>query len=168
MLDLLFVLARTTLAPNNPVLTDTAYDLLARAACLLGFRLDNDSHDYISTPPLENEETFANFIRCLSGAFHSLGATLYQAGKYGTSIRFLRQGCRAGRVALHLDRNYTKRIRGDAQQPRKAANGKEAEGWENLRGHLSRRWELLGVCYSKIGDRQVGSVLSPPPSVLKT
>ena len=164
MLDLLFVLARTTLAPNNPVLTDTAYDLLARAACLLGLQLDNDSHEYIPTSPLANEESFANFIRCLSGAFHSLGATLYQAGKYGTSIRFLRQGCRAGRVALHLHGNYTERNQGDAQEPRKVASGKEAEGWETLRGHLSRRWELLGVCYSKIGDRQVGPVLYPPPS----
>lgn len=152
LLDLLFVLARTTLAPNNPILTDTAYDLLARAACLLGLQLDNDSHEYVSTHPSANEDTFANFIRCLSGAFHSLGATLYQAGKYGTSIRFLRQGCLVGRVALRL--HYPEKVQGDAQESRKAASGKEAEGWENLRGHLSRRWELLGVCYSKIGDRQ--------------
>ena len=152
------MLARTTLAPNNPVLTDTAYDLLARAACLLGLQLDNDNHESyraISTPASANEETFANFIRCLSGAFHSLGATLYQAGKYGTAIRFLRQGCLVGRVALHLHVNHT-----DTQEPRKAASDKETEGWENLRGHLSRRWELLGVCYSKIGDRQVGPALS--------
>jgi separase len=151
------VLARTTLAPNNPVLTDTAYDLLARAACLLGLQLDSDGYDNhraISAPPSVNEETFANFIRCLSGAFHTLGAALYQAGKYGTAIRFLRQGCPVGRVALHLH------AESDTQEPRNAASGKETEGWENLRGHLSRRWELLGVCYSKIGDRQVGPVLS--------
>ncbi len=157
------MLARTTLAPNNPVLTDTAYDLLARAACLLGLQLDNDIREYhgaISTPPLANKEIFANFVRCLSGAFHSLGATLYQAGKYGTAIRFLRQGCLVGRLALHLRGNYTEGIRSDSQEPRKAASGKETEGWANLCGHLSRRWELLGVCYSKIGDRQVGPVLS--------
>lgn len=158
MLDLLFVLARTTLAPNNPVLTDTAYNFLARAACLLGLQLDNDSHEYISTHPSASEDTFANFIRCLSGAFHSLGATLYQAGKYGISIRFLRQGCLVGRVALRL--HYSEKIRGDAQEPLKEASGKEAEGWEILSGHLSRRWELLGVCYSKIGDRQVGPSVS--------
>ena len=157
------MLARTTLAANNPVLTDAAYDLLARAAHLLGLQLENDNHEYqraISNLPSANEETFANYFRCLSGAFHSLGATLYQAGKYGTAIRFLRQGCLVGRVALQLHGNHTERIRGDDQEPRKAASGKETEGWENLRGHLSRRWELLGVCYSKIGDRQVGPVLS--------
>ncbi|KAH9026737.1 peptidase family C50-domain-containing protein [Lactarius pseudohatsudake] len=157
LLDLLFVLARTTLAPNNPVLTDTAYDLLARAACLLSLQLDNDNHEYhpsIPTPPLTSEETFANFIRCLSGAFHTLGATLYQAGKYGTAIRFLRQGCHVGRLALQLHETYTEKILSDAQEPRKTASGKETEGWANLHGHLSRRWELLGVCYSKIGDRQ--------------
>ncbi|KAI9438648.1 peptidase family C50-domain-containing protein [Lactarius indigo] len=174
LLDLLFVLARTTLAPNNPVLTDTAYNLLARAACVLSLQLDNDIHEYhhaISTPHLTNEETFANFIRCLSGVFHSLGATLYQAGKYGTAIRFLRQGCLVGRLALQLHGNHTEKIRDDAQEPRKAAIGKEPEGWANLRGHLSRRWELLGVCYSKIGDRQgaydafiqcLGSYVFPP------
>jgi separase len=112
----------------------------------------------MSTHPSANEDTFTNFMRCLSGAFHSLGATLYQAGKYGTSIRFLRQGCLVGRVALRL--HYPEKIQGGAQESRKTASCKEAEGWENLRSHLSRRWELLGVCYSKIGDRQVRPWLS--------
>jgi separase len=29
-------------------------------------------------------------------------------------------------------------------------------GWKQLREQLYCRWELLGVCYSKIGDRKVG------------
>lgn len=146
------MLARTTFAPNNPVLTDAAYDLLVRAAHLLGFQLTN-GYEYshtISPPPLVTEESFANFVRCLSGAFHSLGGTLYQAGKYGSAIRFLRRGCPLGAVALRLRRSRDSRD----EQP-KTPGSKEAEGWGQLHDQLSRRWELLGVSCSKIGDRQV-------------
>ena len=161
MLDLFFVLARTTLAPNNPILTDSAYDLLSRAASLLGFRLADNQEcpDSISPPPSVTEEGFANFVRCLSSAFHSLGGTLYQAGKYGSAIRFVRRGCRIGAVARRLRKDRDAKILDKTQ---KVAAGKEAEGWGQLRDQLSRRWELLGVCCSKIGDRQVGLSLTLP------
>jgi separase len=157
------VLARTTLVPNNPVLTDAAYDLLFRAARLLGFQLTND-YEYsrtISPPSSVTEETFANFARCLSGAFHSLGGTLYQAGKYGSAIRFLRRGCPLGAVALHLRRSCDLRNLSSAQEQSKTPGSKEAEGWAQLHDQLSRRWELLGVSCSKIGDRQVSQSLRP-------
>ncbi len=164
LLDLFFVLARTTLAPNNPVLTDAAYDLLSRAAGLLGFQLaDDHGCPHSTSPPASvTEEAFANFVRCLSGAFHGLGGTLYQAGKYGSAIRFLRRGCRMGAVALHLRKNCDARVSDNAYEQQKAATGKEIEGWGQLRDQLSRRWELLGVCCSKIGDRQVCQSLTLP------
>jgi len=164
LLDLFFVLARTTLAPNNPILTDAAYDLLFRAARLLGFQLTND-YEYprmISPPSSVTEEAFANFVRCLSGAFHSLGGTLYQTGKYGSAIRFLCRGCPLGTVALRLRRSCDLRNLSSAQeQPKtpKTPGSKEAEGWGQLHDQLSRRWELLGVSFSKIGDRQVSQSL---------
>ncbi|KAI0266095.1 peptidase family C50-domain-containing protein [Gloeopeniophorella convolvens] len=147
-LDLSFVLARTTIVPNNPVTTDLAYDLLSRAARILGLQLvDNLEHsDSITSPSLVDEATFANFVRCLSGAFHTLGGILYQAGKYGTAIRFLRQGCVLGKVAVRLQDNCS--------STQDATETKEADSWIQLNDQLSRRWELLGVCYSKIADRQ--------------
>jgi separase len=156
------VLARTTIVPTNPILTDAAYDLLSRAARLLGFQ-PSGGHEFpnlIPPPSSVSEEAFANFVRCLSGAFHSLGGTLYQAGTYGSAVRFLRRGCLVGAVALRLRRNCEARSRDNAQEPQGVANSKEAEGWEQLRDQLSRRWELLGVCFSKIGDRQVGQNLN--------
>ena len=162
LLDLLFVLARTTLAPNNPVLTDAAYDLLLRAAHILGFQLTNDyeySHT-ISSPSSITEEAFANFVRCLSGAFHTLGGTLYQAGKYGSAIRFLRSGCPLGTVALRLRRSCDLGKLSSAQDQSKTPGSKEAEGWGQLHDQLSRRWELLGVSCSKIGDRKVSQSLT--------
>jgi separase len=168
LLDLFFVLARTTLAPNNPVLTDAAYDILFRAARLLGFQLTND-HEYPHTnfpPPSVTEEAFANFVRCLSGAFHSLGGTLYQAGKYGSAIRFLRRGCPMGAVALRLRRIFDAKTPDNAQKQQKGAGSKETESWGQLHDQLSRRWELLGVCCSKIGDRQVGQSSNLPSNTV--
>jgi len=34
-------------------------------------------------------------------------------------------------------------------------NGKGEDGWKSLREQLYRRWELLGICYSKMADRRV-------------
>ena len=154
LLDLFFVLARTTFSPDNPVLIDAAYDLLFRAARLLGFQLA-DNHEWphtISPLPSLARDVFANFVRCLSGAFHSLGGILYQAGKYGTAIRFLRRGCFVGGAALRLHEGCDTGVLGSVQE----SSRKESEGWGQLRDQLSRRWELLGVCCSKLGDRQVG------------
>jgi separase len=158
LLDLFFVLARSTFAPNNPVLTDAAYDLLSRAARLLGFQLA-DNHEWphtISPLPSVAQDALANFVRCLSGAFHSLGGTLYQTGKYGSAILFLRRGCFVGGVALRLHESCDTGLPGNVQESQKVASSKESDGWGQLRDQLSRRWELLGVCCSKIGDRQVG------------
>lgn len=155
------MLARKTFASNNPVLTDAAYDLLFRAARLLGFHLTNDyeySHT-ISPPSSVTEEAFSNFVRCLSGAFHSLGGTLYQAGKYGSANRFLRRGCPLGAVALRLRRSCDFKNLSSAQEQPKTPGSKEAEGWGQLHDQLSRRWELLGVSCSKIGDRHVSQSL---------
>ena len=161
-------MARTTLAPNNPVLTDAAYDLLFRAARLLGFQLTNDheSHHIFSPPPSVAEEALANFVRCLSGAFHSLGGTLYQAGKYGSAIRFLSRGCPMGAVALRLRRSCDSKSLDNAQKQQKATGSKETESWGQLHDQLSRRWELLGVCCSKIGDRKVSQSLNLPSPIL--
>jgi hypothetical protein len=164
LLDLFFVLARTTFAPNNPVLTDAAYDLLSRAARLLGFQLA-DNHGWshtISSLPSATRETFANFVRCLSGAFHSLGGTLYQAGNHGTAIRFLRRGCFVGGIALRIHEGCDTGFLENVQDSQNVASTKESVGWGQLRDQLSRRWELLGVCYSKIGDRQVGQSMTLP------
>lgn len=155
------MLARTTLAPNNPVLTDAAYDILFRAARILGFQLTNDcKHSHTISPPSSvTEEAFANFVRCLSGAFHSLGGMLYQAGKYGSAIRFLRRGCPLGAVALRLRRSCDSRNLSSAREQPNTPGSKESEGWGQLHDQLSRRWELLGVSCSKIGDRQVSQSL---------
>lgn len=73
-------------------------------------------------------------------------------------MRFLKEGCRIGSVALEM------RTR---QQQNENETGSE-EAWKSLREGLFRRWELLGICYTKMGDRRpaydafVASVKSYP------
>jgi hypothetical protein len=69
---------------------------------------------------------------------------LYQGGKCGSAVRFLKEGCGLGGEALRMWRQA------DANR-----NGKADEVWKLLEEQLFRRWELLGVCYSKIGERKV-------------
>ena len=67
-----------------------------------------------------------------------------------------------GAVALRLHRSCDSESLANAQKQQKATGSKETEGWEQLHDQLSRRWELLGVCCSKIGDRKVGQTLNLP------
>ena len=46
-----------------------------------------------------------------------------------------------------------------ARRPKEKNTGeekvREKEGWKQLEETLFRRWELLGICYMKIGDKKV-------------
>ena len=137
-LDTLFVLGRTVLNPADPRTYVPAHDHLARATSLLGIPVPDT----------------ANYTRCVSGAFHNLGAIMYQADRHGTAVGFLKDACTLGVQALGVRKK--KPIGDEKGDDRK---DKAEEGWCQLEEQLYRRWELLGVCYSKIGDRKV-SVMS--------
>ncbi|KAI6117301.1 peptidase family C50-domain-containing protein [Pisolithus croceorrhizus] len=98
----------------------------------------------------------ANFFRCISGAFHNLGGTLYKADKHGGAIRFLKQGCIVGTRALNLyaGQGGVDMTSGEFDAQEKE-NERNKEGWQQLEEQLFRRYELLGVCYLKIGDRKL-------------
>ncbi|KAJ7775022.1 cysteine peptidase C50 [Mycena metata] len=130
VLDTLFVLARTKLDVQDPRTHGLPYTFLKRAAAFLDIEFDDVAVDK------------ATYARCTSGAFHNLAGTLYQGGKYGMAIRYLEDGCTLGRKALEMHSSAGK------DEP------KNVEGWRQLEEQLWRRWELLGVCCSKIGDRK--------------
>ncbi|KAJ6525608.1 peptidase family C50-domain-containing protein [Mycena capillaripes] len=135
VLDTLFALARTKLNVHDPRTHGPPYEFLARAAALLDIKFDDVAADK------------ATYARCISGAFHNIAGTLYQAGKHGAAIRYLRDGCTLGKMALDMH--------AAAATVRKEDERKTEEGWRQLEEQLWRRWELLGVCYSKIGDRKL-------------
>ncbi|KAJ7273284.1 cysteine peptidase C50 [Mycena rebaudengoi] len=133
-LDTLFVLARTKLKANDPRTHAPSHALLARATALL----EVETHSSVSAAEK------ATYARCISGAFHNIAGTLYQAAKHGAAIRYLQDGCAVGTRALEMHST----CKGEDDP-------KMAEGWKQLEEQLWRRWELLGVCYSKIGDRKL-------------
>ncbi|KAG6920238.1 hypothetical protein DXG01_005007 [Tephrocybe rancida] len=130
-LDTLFVLARTRLIPADPRTYIPAHDFLTKATTLIEPRA--------SDPDLD----VPNYLRCISGAFHNVAGIVYQAGRYGSAVGFLKDACSLGVHALETRRNITASI-----------GGKAEEGWKQLDEQLYRRWELLGVCYQKNGDRK--------------
>ena len=140
-LDTLFILARTTLITAEYETYNIAYEYLLRATKLLDL---SSSSDNASSPP-----DLANYVRCISGAYHNLAGTLYQDGKYVGAVRFLKEGCALGGRALVLCR------RGGDEIEQTGGEGNGVEGWKLLREQFYRRWELLGICYSKMGERRV-------------
>ena len=140
-IDTLFVLSRTKLNVTNPQTFVPAFEHLKLATTILSTvplsRFPSDSPD--------ESVDIANYTRCISGAFYNLAGSLYQAMRYGSAVPFLVESCQLGAKALRLPR----------QRPEQVNEAREKE-WKQLEEQLFRRWELLGVCYSKNGDRKVG------------
>lgn len=83
---------------------------------------------------------------------------MYQSGKHGAAIGFLKEGCALGVKALILRRGAgagSAIVACGGEEDEDQADKKVEEGWKQLEEGMYRRWELLGVCYSKIGDRKV-------------
>ncbi|KAG1861269.1 peptidase family C50-domain-containing protein [Suillus subluteus] len=137
-LDSLFTLARIRLKCNDSDTYTPTLDLLNHTIVLL-----DSTPDHVNAIPASAR---ANYIRCISGAYHNLAGTLYQSSKYGGAVRFLKEGCSLGARALH--------IRAGVMQD-DTEDGERDEGWKQLEEQMFRRWELLAVCYSKMGDRKL-------------
>ena len=139
-LDTLFVLSRTGLTVNNPTTFVPTFEHLSRAVRIL----DSILPDRFPLSSIGETVDFANYTRCVSGAFYNLAGSLYQASRYGNAVPFLVKSCELGGKALLLPR---------IQQP--VPNEAREMEWAQLEEQLFRRWELLAVCYSKNGDRKV-------------
>ncbi|KAF8623833.1 hypothetical protein AX15_006159 [Amanita polypyramis BW_CC] len=154
-LDTLFNLARTTLVVHDPRSHVLAYKYIDKAIKLLRF---NQEGSNIITGL--SRKDLANYVRCISGTLYNLAGSLYQDGKYGAAIGFLVDGCKLGRKALSMHPSIPQKVKNsDSDTSRDdneaiAVDQREADGWRQLEEQLYRRWELLGVCYSKIGDRK--------------
>ena len=141
-LDTLFILSRTNLNVQDPQTFIPAFEYLSTAAAIL----DAISIDSSSADADGEIVDMANYMRCVSGAFYNVAGSLYQATRYGAAVPFLKQSCALGARAIGLPRPVCK-------------SGNEKE-WQQLEEQLFRRWELLALCYSKNGDRKVGTLSS--------
>ncbi|KAF8831565.1 hypothetical protein HHX47_DHR1000449 [Lentinula edodes] len=147
MLDTIFELSRNSLDLLDPRTYNRVYDLLAKAVDILSLSRDQD-HLTLSSPKVLTSRCpeRSEFIRCTSGAFYNIGGTLYQAGRYSSAIPFLKEGCRLGTAAL-VERD--KGSKGEVDIPDAKTNS-----WLPLKEQLWRRFQLLAVCFMKIGDRR--------------
>jgi separase len=148
-LDTYFVLSRVTLIPTDADSHTRSYKLLEKASLFPGLAIhDTESNTHQSTNIANGSidaSMRANYVRCISGAFHNLSAVLYQAGKHASAARFLRQACELGLRALEIHQKASVNEAGEDK----------TQVWTQLADQVYRRWELLGVCYSKIGERKV-------------
>ncbi|TFK73377.1 hypothetical protein BDN72DRAFT_956580 [Pluteus cervinus] len=144
LLDGLFVLTRSLLNPNDARTHIPAYNTLQRAMAIL------DGLPSISEDPTADEVVdVANYMRCISGAWYNMGGILYQATRYGATVGFLKESCELGGRALEAKSRPTPGSTSVTEDKEKVA-----EGWQQLEEGLHRRWELLAVCFNKIGDRR--------------
>ncbi|KAG9309980.1 peptidase family C50-domain-containing protein [Chiua virens] len=137
LVDVFFVLGRSRLNPNDVESYTPALNYLKRAIAAI-----NSCSIPITT------EDVATLLRCVSGTLHNLGGTLYAAGRLGAAVRFLEEGCILGKRVLGMYGNMCNNVPA-------GASDREKEGRQQLEEQLFRRYELLGVCHSKIGDRKL-------------
>lgn len=139
-IDTLFVMSKTKINVNEPSSFVSAFDSLSRAVAIL----DTVQQDRFPISPPDQSVDVANYTRCISGAFYNIAGSLYQANRYGNAVPFLVESCELGAKALRLPRPASE-----------TPNESREKEWQLLEEQLFRRWEILGVCYSKNGDRKV-------------
>ncbi|KAH9930403.1 peptidase family C50-domain-containing protein [Epithele typhae] len=143
VLEGLFTLARTAFALNNPGTYSTARSLLSRARSLLpSSPLSEGSVSPISA---------AYYTRCVAAVHYYLAGQLHQSGRYDHAAPFVEEACALGQQAL--DAYHEVKTSSTPMDVDGEAACKE-EHWEQLEEQLFRRWELLGVCHVKTGDRR--------------
>jgi separase len=150
-LDTIFTLARIALDPSKPESHQLSYELLCRTLMLPGLALrqflQTESSASDTDEPRELDiTTKLNYQRCISGAFFNSGAVLYRAGKHSVAARFIRVGSSVGSYALEEHRRQPI-VEGTDTEKRKF--------WIQLEEQVYQRWDLLGSCYMKTGERQV-------------
>jgi len=128
VLDTLLVLSKSRLTADDPATYTHAYESLEWAR-------RTATASPVPPPDLKQE-----YLRCISGAYHTIGATLCQAERFGGAARFLQQASELGVAAVSGTR---------------LQNGGRDKQRTTLLQNLYRRWEMLGVCYVRIGDRKV-------------
>ncbi|KAI5895597.1 uncharacterized protein SCHCODRAFT_01122301 [Schizophyllum commune H4-8] len=127
VLETLTLLARTQLVVLDPRTHMASHDCLERAAKLIQAQ--------------EPGSETAKYLRYLSAALYNMGATLFSASQHSACITFLRDSCELGRQAVEM----------------RSGNEEADEGWQQLEEQLYRRWEILGICQSKAGNRKAAS-----------
>lgn len=94
--------------------------------------------------PFSDSARKAEMIKVVSNAYYICGAALYKEGKGGSAVGLFKVSCELGARALDVVRKC-----GDV-----SAEG-EVHTWAAHKELMSRRWELMGVCAAKGGDRKV-------------
>jgi separase len=150
LLDTLFNLARLALDISKPETHQTSFKILLRAMNLpaLGLKgfLDIPSSFASSDDGNTDLSTRLNYQRCVSSAFHNMGAALYQASKFAAASRFVKLGSQIGSYALGS--YYAAGIH-------KSVDSEKRKLWTQLEDQIYLRWDLLGSCCIKTGERQV-------------
>ncbi|EIW51672.1 separase [Trametes versicolor FP-101664 SS1] len=137
----LFALSRTAFVLNNPDTYAPARAYLERATSLISHAGSQErTSDAVSGVQL------ANYTRCVAGAYYNFALQLHQGGRLAHAVPFLEQACARAEGALGEWRAAV-REEGDGDAKK--------EVWGQLEEQLYRRWELLGVCHAKTGDRQM-------------
>ncbi|KAI0324727.1 hypothetical protein GY45DRAFT_1357090 [Cubamyces sp. BRFM 1775] len=141
----LFVLARAAFVLNNPDTYVRARIYLERAVALVSNvyqTADGPQSSCLSGSQL------ANYTRCIAGVYYNFAVQLHQSTRLAHAVPFLEAACEHAERALT---KYKEAVR--AGEPAEGDGKKDV--WQQLEEQLYRRWELLGVCHAKTGDRQL-------------
>lgn len=138
--------------PRDPKSIELVYAYLSKAAPMI--HAYNDRRKSANLDAKDRPVLIANFMRCTSGALFNAAGALYKAGKYGHAVRFLND---AAPLAVKALQEYDDANVETAEEG--AKNEKDAETWRTHRLHLCKRYELLGACQCKLGNRKVDVLL---------
>ncbi|GJJ15000.1 hypothetical protein Clacol_009271 [Clathrus columnatus] len=136
-IDSLCSLAKSSLIPGQAWTYVRTYEYLNRATALIEIPL---------LPDAPNLDCSIKWVKCVSGASMNTAIALYRIDNYSHAIRFLASCCTLTTTLWDFLA---------AGDKRSSSIKLVEEARTYLRLALTKRWELLGDCYSKTGDRKL-------------
>lgn len=137
--DSLCSLSKSRFVPGQTWTYAAVYDYLDRASTFIEFPLLHQGHDL---------DYFVKLTKCVAGTLMNTAIALYQINHYSHAVRFLTLCCN---LTSQLWDSLTA-IDTASSAPTTIKLIEESRSY--FRTALTKRWELLGDCYSKVGDRK--------------
>jgi separase len=109
------------------------------------------------TPPFSQEESlrYGDALRCISAAHWILATLLFQKDQFAAAVPYLIRTCEIAATLVSLPKFETLVLETEPVNAKLPSPSSRSSTIESITAQLPKRWELLGFCQGRTGDRKV-------------
>ena len=108
-------------------------------------------------PPFSPEESvkYGDALRCISAAYWEIGTSLFHKDQFAAAIPYLIRMCEISTTLISLPKFENIDLETKTKDTKLQSASSRTSTIESIAAQLPKRWELLGFCQGRTGDRKV-------------